>query len=125
GSTNTNSTCCDGCSPGYGHDCKTPPQPPSTRQQGPIRQNRRDPLVSNVETAPAEQTVCTADTTVATEPDTEVLHPREVPLGGPLAMRVRRALPNRDRRMVGAWCFVDSYGPTDITGQQGMQVPPH
>jgi len=75
--------------------------------------------MSNIEQAPTEQTVCTADTVIATEPDIELLHPREVPLGGPRAMLVRRALPNRDRRMVGAWCFVDSYGPTDITDQQG------
>lgn len=27
--------------------------------------------------------------------------------------------------MVGAWCFVDRYGPQDITGQAGMRVPPH
>ncbi|MDR7303693.1 pirin family protein [Haloactinomyces albus] len=81
--------------------------------------------MSNVEDYPAEQTVCSAGVAVATEPDIELLYPREVPLGGPRAMRVRRALPNRDRRMVGAWCFADSYGPSDITGQAGMQVPPH
>ena len=27
--------------------------------------------------------------------------------------------------MVGAWCFVDHYGPDDITDEPGMQVPPH
>ena len=81
--------------------------------------------MSNVENDPAEQTVCSAAAAVATEPDAELLHPREVPLGGPRAMRVRRVLPNRDRRMVGAWCFADSYGPTGIAGQPGMQVPPH
>ncbi|MFC7344209.1 pirin family protein [Saccharopolyspora griseoalba] len=81
--------------------------------------------MSNVENRPAEQEVCSAGSAIATEPDAELLHPREVPLGGPRAMRVRRALPNRDRRMVGAWCFADSYGPTDITRQPGMQVPPH
>lgn len=81
--------------------------------------------MSNVENDPAEQTVCSAGAAVATEPDTELLHPREVPLGGPRAMRVRRALPNRDRRMVGAWCFADSYGPSEIAGLSGMQVPPH
>jgi quercetin 2,3-dioxygenase len=48
-----------------------------------------------------------------------------VPLGGPRAMHVRRTLPHRHRRMVGAWCFVDHYGPHDLTGQPGMQVPPH
>ncbi|WP_243789740.1 pirin family protein [Saccharopolyspora gloriosae] len=81
--------------------------------------------MSNIENDPAEQTVCSADTAVAAEPDVELLHPRDVPLGGPRAMRVRRALPNRGRRMVGAWCFADSYGPSDIAGQPGMQVPPH
>lgn len=40
-------------------------------------------------------------------------------------MAVHRSLPNKDRRMVGAWCFVDFYGPADITGQDGMQFPPH
>lgn len=55
----------------------------------------------------------------------EVLAPREVPLGGPRAMTVRRTLPHRDRRMVGAWCFVDHYGPDDVAGGPGMQVPPH
>ncbi|HVH21782.1 MAG TPA: pirin family protein [Pseudonocardia sp.] len=40
-------------------------------------------------------------------------------------MTVTRTLPNRDRRMVGAWCFIDHYGPQDITGTPGMQVPPH
>lgn len=81
--------------------------------------------MSNVDENPAEQTVCSADTAVTAQPDAELLHPREVPLGGPRAMQVRRVLPNRDRRMVGAWCFADSYGPTDISGQLGMQVPPH
>ncbi|MQA10758.1 MAG: pirin family protein [Pseudonocardiaceae bacterium] len=76
--------------------------------------------MSNVERAPATQLLTRTD-----EPATELLEPREVPLGGPRAMLVRRSLPNRNRRMVGAWCFVDTYGPTDIVRQAGMQVPPH
>jgi redox-sensitive bicupin YhaK (pirin superfamily) len=39
--------------------------------------------------------------------------------------QVRRLLPTLGRRMVGAWCFVDHYGPDDIANQPGMQVPPH
>ena len=31
----------------------------------------------------------------------------------------------RPRRMVGAWCFVDHYGPDEIAREPGMQVPPH
>jgi redox-sensitive bicupin YhaK (pirin superfamily) len=27
--------------------------------------------------------------------------------------------------MIGAWCFVDHYGPDDIADEPGMQVPPH
>ncbi|MGZ4748353.1 MAG: pirin family protein [Oryzihumus sp.] len=38
---------------------------------------------------------------------------------------VLRLLPHRERRMVGAWCFADIYGPTDVRGQEGMSVPPH
>ncbi|GAA2775750.1 pirin family protein [Saccharopolyspora taberi] len=79
--------------------------------------------MSNVERDPAE-TVCGGAATIA-EPEYELLEPREVPLGGPRAMLVGRTLPNRDRRMVGAWCFADFYGPADIAGQPGMQVPPH
>jgi hypothetical protein len=78
--------------------------------------------VSNLEPDPAE-TTCTP--TAVAQREREVLTPREVPLGGPRAMLVRRTLPHRDRRMVGAWCFVDHYGEVDLTGQPGMQVPPH
>ena len=55
----------------------------------------------------------------------EVLEPREVPLGGPRAMRVRRTLPQRGRALIGAWCFVDHYGPDDVARTGGMVVPPH
>jgi redox-sensitive bicupin YhaK (pirin superfamily) len=40
-------------------------------------------------------------------------------------MLVQRTLPHKDRRMIGAWCFVDHYGPHDVTTGSGMQVPPH
>ncbi|SEB09425.1 hypothetical protein SAMN04488580_10734 [Mycobacterium sp. 283mftsu] len=55
----------------------------------------------------------------------EILEPREVPLGGPRAMMVRRTLPQRDRSLVGAWCFADHYGPEDVRVKAGMDVPPH
>lgn len=61
----------------------------------------------------------------ATCPEYETIAAREVPLGGPRAMFVRRTLPHRDRSMVGAWCFVDHYGPHDVRGGASMQVPPH
>ncbi|WP_035052959.1 pirin family protein [Andreprevotia chitinilytica] len=39
-------------------------------------------------------------------------------------MTIRRALPNRSRRMVGAWCFLDHLGPVATTGD-GLRVGPH
>jgi redox-sensitive bicupin YhaK (pirin superfamily) len=55
----------------------------------------------------------------------EVMVPREVPLGGPRAMRVRRTLPQRHRSLIGAWCFVDHYGPDEVAHSGGMSVAPH
>lgn len=77
--------------------------------------------MSNVEQRPAE-TECGG---VGVLDAPELLAPREVPLGGPRAMTVRRTLPHRERRMVGAWCFVDHYGPHDVDAEAGMDVPPH
>nr|WP_221308941.1 pirin family protein [Nocardiopsis mwathae] len=57
-------------------------------------------------------------------PRVDVLTSRDVPLGGPRAISVRRTLPQRARTMIGAWCFADHYGPHD-TGRGGMVVPPH
>ncbi len=59
----------------------------------------------------------------AGEPDSVLLAGHDVPLGR--YTTVRRLLPHRQRRMVGAWCFVDHFGPDDVTGRPGMQVPPH
>lgn len=75
--------------------------------------------MSNRERAPIEA-VCRAG---ATDP-IDVLAPRAVPLGEPGAMTVRRTVPQRRRSLVGAWCFVDHYGPEPM-GQATMAVPPH
>ena len=40
-------------------------------------------------------------------------------------MLVRRALPTRARRMVGAWCFLDHLGPVDFAPGRGMHVGAH
>lgn len=41
------------------------------------------------------------------------------------SLRIRRALPTRQRRMIGAWCFLDHFGPADIGGGDGLRVGPH
>src|SRR6476646_11214093 len=76
--------------------------------------------MSNLEDRPDEMT-CTATPAAAVE----VMAPRDVPLGGPRAMRVRRTLPQRHRSLIGAWCFVDHYGPDDVVDTGGMKVAPH
>ncbi|WP_328535510.1 pirin family protein [Streptomyces sp. NBC_00344] len=67
--------------------------------------------------------VCGGRGFVVAEPVRELLSPRRVKLGE--STEVRRLLPNLGRRMVGAWAFVDHYGPDDIADEPGMQVPPH
>lgn len=56
---------------------------------------------------------------------TRILEPRDVPLGGPRAMTVRRTLPQRQRSLIGPWCFIDHYGPDPVSGPGAMTVPPH
>ena len=38
---------------------------------------------------------------------------------------VSRYFPRRGRTTVGAWCFLDYYGPDDVDGAPGMRVGPH
>jgi quercetin 2,3-dioxygenase len=78
--------------------------------------------MSNVEVLPAELD-CRAGTSGGH--DIEILTARDVPLGGPRAMTVRRTLPQRTRSLIGAWCFADHYGPDDVTARGGMDVGPH
>jgi len=76
--------------------------------------------VSNVETKPAE-VVCEDRAASAIE----IIEPRDVPLGGPRAMNVRRTLPSKQRTLIGAWCFLDHYGPDEVSLTGGMKVAPH
>ena len=76
--------------------------------------------MSNTETDP-DVRVCEHG---AQQPPTQVdtYLPKDVPLGGEDALRVRRTLPNMSRSFVGAWCFIDHYGPDEGAC---MDVPPH
>lgn len=40
-------------------------------------------------------------------------------------MLVKRALPSRHQRMVGAWCFLDHAGPVNFAPGKGMHVSAH
>lgn len=86
--------------------------------------------MSNVEPHP-DEVLCHSDGETSDDAvraggaPVEIITAREVPLGGPRAMTVRRTLPQRKRSLIGAWCFVDHYGPDDVARSGGMDVAPH
>lgn len=47
---------------------------------------------------------------------------REVTLG---ALSISRALPIKERRLVGPWCFLDRFGPLTFSEGKPMDVAPH
>ncbi|HUR82763.1 MAG TPA: pirin family protein [Thermoanaerobaculia bacterium] len=40
-------------------------------------------------------------------------------------LQIWRALPVRDRRLIGPWCFLDRYGPLSFSTEKPMDVAPH
>ncbi|MCR2784662.1 MULTISPECIES: pirin family protein [unclassified Microbacterium] len=66
----------------------------------------------------AEAKTSTAE---AETPGVLLLEAREVPLGGLRGMQVHRSLPQRNLPTVGAWCFLDRFGPQSTI----MRVEPH
>lgn len=40
-------------------------------------------------------------------------------------LTIKRALPHRERRMIGAWCFLDHFGPLELKNGKGLNVAPH
>ena len=79
--------------------------------------------MSNLDRSPPAELMCEPGQDAPAGP--VVLPCRDVPLGGPRAMTVRRSLPQRTRSLIGAWCFVDHYGPGDVSLAGGMAVPGH
>jgi len=73
-----------------------------------------------VTTIDASPTV--ADCSHPGAPCVEVTDSRDEQVG---KIRVRRALPRKGRRTVGAWCFADHMGPADVTENSGLDVGPH
>ena len=67
--------------------------------------------VSEADVAPVEEADSAEDAVV------EVLESRTADVAG---TPVRRALPRRSRRTIGAWCFLDHFrpaGPADLPGR--------
>ena len=76
--------------------------------------------MSDLDTRPREQRVGAPRTAAAEQ---LLIAARRVPLGK--TAEVMRALPDRQVRMIGAWCFLDHYGPEDLGDRPGMQVWAH
>jgi quercetin 2,3-dioxygenase len=53
----------------------------------------------------------------------DVVEARKAAVGD--GTEVRRLLPQRTLRTIGAWCFLDHYGPDVVSRGPGMRVPPH
>ena len=64
----------------------------------------------------AEQSGNKSDTAIAR------IAPRLADIGG---ISVSRLLPTRQRRMIGAWCFLDHAGPAEFAAGGGMRVGAH
>ena len=63
---------------------------------------------------------CVSEPTAA--PTLEALPGRLTDLAG---LAIRRLLPRSQRRLVGPWCFLDSYGPLTFSAGKPMDVAPH
>jgi redox-sensitive bicupin YhaK (pirin superfamily) len=74
--------------------------------------------MSNLDVHPAEQDCQAKDDP---GPVAEFYEARDVPLGGVRGIHVLRALPQRVLPTVGAWCFLDHFGPQ----ASAMNVNPH
>lgn len=38
---------------------------------------------------------------------------------------IRRGLPHHDRKTIGAWCFLDHFGPMSLSNSDGLRIGPH
>ena len=58
----------------------------------------------------------------ATDARIEAYANRELTLG---SLKISRALPIKERRLVGPWCFLDRFGPLTFNNGKPMDVAPH
>jgi redox-sensitive bicupin YhaK (pirin superfamily) len=77
---------------------------------------RRDPRAAGV-------AAVSTDPGMPDGPALDLLPARVTELGEGLT--IRRALPTRGRRLVGAWCFLDHVGPLEHAAGGGLRVGPH
>lgn len=54
-----------------------------------------------------------------------LLEPRRVKLTTRSGVTIERTLPHKELKRIGAWCFLDSYGPTSEAGAMQVGAHPH
>jgi hypothetical protein len=54
-----------------------------------------------------------------------LLEPRSVKLTPRSGITIERTLPHRELRTIGAWCFVDHFGPTSQVNAMSVAAHPH
>lgn len=64
-----------------------------------------------------------APQSASSSPIIERIAARRAAIGG--SITVQRVLPVRERRTIGAWCFLDHAGPAEFEAGAGMRVAPH
>jgi len=75
-------------------------------------------------TEPKSQVSDSADCAAASQqPVAQRIEGKAAVLGD--GMRIVRAMPTIQRRMIGAWCFLDHFGPLEIASGKGLRVGPH
>ena len=78
--------------------------------------------MNNVE-RPAEVSAATDCDAASAVPVAQRIEANAAMLGE--GMRIARAMPSRHRRTIGAWCFLDHFGPADVSSGSGLRVGPH
>src|SRR5215470_16730472 len=71
-------------------------------------------------TEPVSAEACTA--LAAAGRELQAFPNRELALG---SLSVWRALPVKNKRLIGPWCFLDRFGPLSFTDGKPMDVAPH
>jgi redox-sensitive bicupin YhaK (pirin superfamily) len=59
---------------------------------------------------------------IVPDDEVEIFQSREAQVAD---LHVRRALPTKGRRTVGAWCFLDHMGPMSLSPERSIDVAPH
>lgn len=65
------------------------------------------------------------DSTIPEFAESILLEPRSVKLTPRSGITIERTLPHRELRTIGAWCFVDHFGPTSQKNAMSVAAHPH